>query len=362
MATKRLTNVAQHIHDVAIRYQVYLERLKSGEVAKFDDVLIQLDRQIRAVLSRVGDGKLSSIGQVQLRTLLADVAAQVNQTTNKYTATLNTDLKAVSQYAAEFEARTLAIVVAENTIKKVTTAAFTRAATTPIEATGDLLADFIKGWQNSVVKNVNGAIRVGYSQGQTTAQIVTKIRGTKSAGYKDGILTGKTRRETAAMVRTAVQHVSAQAREATWDANKDIVSGYTWVSTLDSRTTQICKSLDGRVFKVGAGPTPPIHIGCRSVTVANIDGVDVLSLTQRASKGAKGGKAVAADLTYYEWLKTQPSDFQDDALGPTRGELFRKGGLSADDFAKLNLDKNFKPMTLEEMRKKEPAAFRRAGL
>lgn len=71
---------------------------------------------------------------------------------------------------------------------------------------------------------------------------------------------------------------------------------------------------------------------------------------------------VDANLTYYEWLKQQPAAFQDEALGPTRGQLLRDGGLSAERFGRLNLGRDFKPMTLDEMRRKEPGAFRRAGL
>ncbi len=43
-------------------------------------------------------------------------------------------------------------------------------------------------------------------------------------------------------------------------------------------------------------------------------------------------------------------------------ELFRKGGLSAERFAELNLGKNFEPLTLEQMKELEPVAFARAGL
>jgi hypothetical protein len=164
------------------------------------------------------------------------------------------------------------------------------------------------------------------------------------------------------MVRTAVQHASAQARQAVWEENDDIIDGYVWISVLDNRTTQICRSLDGQFFKLGKGPVPPIHIGCRSVTVAHIKDVDVFAHTTRASKGDKGGAQVPASMTYYEWLKTQPASFQDDAIGVERGKLLRDGGMSADQFAKLQLNSNFQPLTLDQMRKKAPQAFKLAGI
>ncbi len=82
----------------------------------------------------------------------------------------------------------------------------------------------------------------------------------------------------------------------------------------------------------------------------------------RASVGPNGGGQVAADLSYYDWLKLQPSAFQDQALGPTRAKLFRDGGLTLERFSELQLDRNFKPLTLEQMKKLEPLAFERAGI
>lgn len=67
-------------------------------------------------------------------------------------------------------------------------------------------------------------------------------------------------------------------------------------------------------------------------------------------------------LSYYDWLKAQPKAFQDDAIGPARGKLFRDGGLSSKQFAKMSLDRNFEPLTLDEMKAKRPNVFEEAGL
>lgn len=120
-----------------------------------------------------------------------------------------------------------------------------------------------------------------------------------------------------------------------------------------------CAALDQRIFEVGKGPRPPLHYNCRSTMLivlkdkyagrGNID--------KRASKDG-----LVENQTYYAWLNKQPKSFQDDVLGESRGKLLRSGGLSADKFAQLQLDKNFKPLTLAEMRLREPLAFEKAGL
>lgn len=353
----------KQLHDLAVQYQVYLERVKAHELTTYDAALVKMDRALRAALSAVGDGALSDLSMRQLETLIARVAKEVSKGADAFIAELTGELKAINAYSTQYENKSLNVGLGAATSAKAISQvkAWQFAMDHPIEATGQLLSSFTEDWKASTLSKVEGVLRTGYAQGQTVGQVVTTLRGTRAANYMDGVLTGQARRQTQAMVRTAIQHVSAQAREAVWATNEDIVDGYIWVSTLDDRTTAICQSLDGRHFEVGKGPTPPIHINCRSVTVASLRGEDPLKGLTRASKGDEPGQ-VPADTTFFEWLKTQPADFQDDAIGPVRAQLLRKGGLSADEFAKLNLGRNFQPLTLAEMREKAPDAFKRAGL
>jgi hypothetical protein len=81
----------------------------------------------------------------------------------------------------------------------------------------------------------------------------------------------------------------------------------------------------------------------------------------RIAKGPDGSEIVPAEMTYYEWLKTQPAGFQDDAIGPVRGRLLQEGGLTAKQFSDWNLGTNFTPLTLDEMKAKEPEVFDRVA-
>lgn len=67
---------------------------------------------------------------------------------------------------------------------------------------------------------------------------------------------------------------------------------------------------------------------------------------------------VPSDITYNEWLKTQPISVQNDALGITKARLFREGGLSVDRF----VNRNGFELTLDELKKREAQAFVKAGL
>lgn len=227
---------------------------------------------------------------------------------------------------------------------------------------GKLLKSFIKGWTIAERERVTGTIRQGFFEGQTNFQIIRNIRGTKAAGYKDGIL-ATTNRNASTVVHTAIQHVSSQARMEVAKANTDIVSEVEMVATLDSKTSQQCRSMDKRRFPVDSGPRPPFHPNCRTtfVLLTKLSEMFAKGAT-RASIGADGAGQVSASLDYYHWLQQQSASFQDVAIGPVRAKLFRKGGLTIERFAELQLDRNFAPLTLAQMKILEPLAFQKASL
>lgn len=121
---------------------------------------------------------------------------------------------------------------------------------------------------------------------------------------------------------------------------------------------------DGKTMQKNYRPKPPFHVGCRTTTTAELDARYKLgdSRSTRASKGDEGGKQVGAKSTYYGWLKQQSAAFQDATVGTTRGKLLRNGGLTSQEFARLNVNDKFQALTLEEMRAKDPEAFESAGL
>ena len=352
----RLTKEGQLLHDLTVKFQVYLERLKAGEMRRIDSTIRDFDEAMKAAMVELGEGP----SRRKLERVLKALRVQMESLSDVQLESYLKTLKKFSKYAMEYTTETINTIAPPGSpaLTPASAASWAAALEAPIQATGDTLQSFIKDWSDSTIKKVEGAVRTGFAQGQTNAEIVRRIRGTKANNFKDGILGGITKREANAMVRTSLQHVSAQAQQTVYDDNSDIISGYIWISTLDSRTTTQCKGLDSKEFQMGKGPIPPIHIGCRSTTIPKIAGVDLLGETTRASEDGQ----VPATTTYYSWLKTQSTEFQNDALGVTRATLFRKGGLSADEFSRLSLDKNFEPLTLEEMKLKNPAAFQRAGI
>lgn len=364
MATKKQP---QSLTNLAIRQQVLLERLKTQTAKDFQSVFDAVSVATRDALALLGTPDLSEVSKTKLNAMLRELRAVNAELIGEATTELQGNFDKIAAWSANFEAQAFGVVLAETRLKVPNAKAIAAdALARPLSVNGQLLEVFTKDWGAAEVDRVNDTIRKAWSQGWTLDRLTTVLNGTKKLNYSDGLVGfpgsngAQMRRNAMAVARTGAQHVAQSARMVVWEENADIITGYRWLSTLDSRTTQICRSLDGNLYELDAGPVPPAHIGCRSTTVAQLSPkFDFLS---EGRERATVDGPIPADTTYYEWLKTQPKEFQEIAIGKTRTKLFRDGGLSAEEFATLNLGRNFQPLTLEQMKQLEPAAFERAGL
>jgi SPP1 gp7 family putative phage head morphogenesis protein len=362
MATVPAEQDAQLLEQTT-RHSVMIERLKAGEVKKFEKYLRQIDTLVRDQLTRK---ELTTYNRQRLEEFLTRVDGKLLDIYKAYADVVQADLVDIALYESTFEASSLNHAFSIDAV--VPSNAVIRAAvfSYPLQVTGldggKLLKPFLSGWTRAETMRVTNTIRLGFGQGQTNAQIIQAVRGTAAQNFTDGVL-AISNRNAASVVQTAIQHVATTARMETLRANTDVVPGYRIVATLDRKTSAQCKSLDGREYEVGKGPVPPFHINCRTTIIP----ITKLSATfssgaTRASVGDAGGRQVDAGLSYYDWLATQSASFQDAALGPVRGKLFRDGGLTPGKFAALQLSTNFKPLTLEQMKTLEPQMFERAGV
>ena len=106
------------------------------------------------------------------------------------------------------------------------------------------------------------------------------------------------------LVRTETTYAANQADLQTY--NELGISSYRYVAMLDSRTSEICRKLDGQIFKVSeaqAGKNfPPMHPYCRSRTISNLEDQD-LDKMKRIARDPETGEyeKVPATMTYKEW-------------------------------------------------------------
>lgn len=84
-----------------------------------------------------------------------------------------------------------------------------------------------------------------------------------------------------------------------------VVRKYEILATLDHRTSEICRSMDGRIFSLNEREVgvnyPPFHPRCRTTVVPYFD--DEINVGERIARDKKGMVYfVPGDMTYDEWF------------------------------------------------------------
>ncbi|MGX2950045.1 minor capsid protein [Ursidibacter sp. B-7004-1] len=203
-----------------------------------------------------------------------------------------------------------------------------------------------------------GLIRQGMLDGKQTSQLISEVKE----------LMATSRRHSETLVRTAVMQVHDKAQEITRDNNLDILNGEQQISTLDLRTSDVCRVRDGKAWDLNKKPIgdhdlpyarPPLHPNCRS-TMRLITkswrelGIDIDEIPESTRASMDG--QIKQGLNYEDWLKGKTPAEQDTVLGKGKADLWRRGVITFRDM----LDQSGRPLTLEQLQnwKEIPQAIR----
>ena len=250
----------------------------------------------------------------------------------------------------------------------------------------------IGGWFNQYrqqdLTRILSAITQATNESLTLADIRKKILGTKEQNYSDGVLV--TTRHSATMIaRTLINGVANNSRMELCKENADDLDGVQFVATLDGKTSFICASLDGTIWKpneMDKVRRPPLHPNCRSTLIPYIEIKDengnVIEMGERSAAEAdfdaeakkaydlkareKGWKRRWEDLSpttrdkyhydarkaytertgkppyrqvsgatnFRDYFEKQPESFKKTWLGETRYQLYTEGKLKINSLVK----------------------------
>ena len=128
------------------------------------------------------------------------------------------------------------------------------------------------------------------------------------------------------------------------DCYKDLgVERYEILATLDRKTSDICQSLDGKVFPMSeyaVGVTaPPFHVWCRTTTVPFFD--DEFELDTKRAARDENGKTyfVPSDMKYKDWEKAFVNGGSKKDLKPIDENPLENFGKSSTIGARANTGK-----------------------
>lgn len=278
--------------------------------------------------------------------------------------TLNSELVQVAGYMSEKVSDSVNLTMSVDLLTPLASAAQLKEIAKDTLIEGAPSKDWWEIQRTDLENRFAREVRIGMTRGESMSDIVDRIRGKIGTGQSGipGIM-DYALRNVEALVRTSVQTVANSARLATLQENDDVVRGIQWVSTLDSRTTPICRTLDGLKWDlekrpIGHGrtfPGPTAHWGCRSTQVPLLRPWSELTSDRKLAKKLeqfdKGTRAsiggqVDDTITYESWLKSQSDSTQLKILGPTRKALWEKGKVGFRDL----VSQDGRPKTIKELR------------
>ena len=195
-----------------------------------------------------------------------------------------------------------------------------------------------------VKQSILDSLRKAGLEGKGTREAV---RGVIQSALDEGFTI--TEREAVTLTRSYIQAANVGAMDAVMEANRELLRGWRWAATLDTRTCFLCASLDGKMYKLGEeSPPMPRHFRCRCIKqwITNnprdwgVPDDEVQRVIrpwverEPGSIGTGGRKILNAGTTkefFGGWWKTLSQSKQDAIIGPTRAALLRDGSISWDD-------------------------------
>lgn len=356
-----MATVNETLQSRAIAHAVLIQRYGTGVADKIVRLLNSADQEIieriaaRLALIEERGFDTGPATSARLNAMLEEIQALNSAIYASLATALTDELIDFSAAEADYQRKALVASIGADLSTTLPAPERLRAIVTESPMEGRLLASWADGMERGRMDRIDAAIRQGMVQGEGTDAIVRRIRGSKAAQYGDGVL-DLSRRSAQAVVRTSVTHVSNVTAQATWKANDNIIKGWQFLATLDSRTTSTCGSKDGQVFPIGEGPIPPLHVNCRSISVPVTKSFRELGIN--ADELPPGTRAtmdgqVAGKTRYEDWLERQSASRQESILGVKRAEAFRSGNIKFKDLVRSDGSL----LTLDQLRKLYPSLF-----
>lgn len=301
-------------HQVAMRGQftriakqaaLHLQALKTSVKAELDEAMTARNWTAVARLRKTF---------VTIDKLIADEYELMSET-------LKAELGDLFVYESEFTSKLLGFDFSSNMVTEKLVESIV--SNDPFD--GKILGEWLDEQRLATQIKVKQTIRLGVLNGLSTSKIVDAL-------YADpGNPFSGARRNAEVMVRTASAHVTSQASLKTFE--RVGFGSYQLSAVLDSRTTPVCRALDGKIYKTSdkGRKVPPFHPGCRTVMIAVSD--DEPAFTDG----------------YEDWLSKQSAGEQESILGSARYRLW-KSGQPLESFVDLD---THHVIPLYELRSKE---------
>lgn len=355
----RPKTVNEVILNRSIRHGIYLTRLAGGEANWLKEQMPALRREVSKEITPL----LADLDPKQVLTeaderLIQETATRGSEVARQHLERLSGEsisrLGQIALNEADFERRLFqkAIPINMNFAAPSDQFLLSMMETEPISG------KTMRGWFSEMTTQtrtaLNDQIRQGMIEGESINDILRRVRGRRENGFNDGVI-GRVGDNAEAIVRSGVMKASNKARQEFHQANPDVVKGYSWVLTLDSRTCSICSHGESQnPYPPDSPPDLPAHVNCRCLSTVITPSFRELGLDidemEPGTRASMNGE-VPDTMTYEQWFDEQSESLQRDILGDTRLQGY-KAGYRVTAFAD-----NGQILNLDQLRAKEPDLF-----
>jgi SPP1 gp7 family putative phage head morphogenesis protein len=112
------------------------------------------------------------------------------------------------------------------------------------------------------------------------------------------------------LIRTELNYISNKGTMKAYEES-EVVDRYQYLATLDSRTSDICREMDGKVFTTKEGQIgvniPPLHPHCRSTTIPYFEDDEISEYIEdrvaRREDGTGKSYKLGKNVTFFEWVE-----------------------------------------------------------
>lgn len=312
-----MDNISTQLSDLAIARSLVLQRVANG---LSNDVAILYNEMIDDISTTIlKSGKISN----HLTKTIKDIKAQLQ------VPDINDNLKDIAQAEVNYTQKAYNSVIGIDLFKNIPPEGAMSAILNTSLIEGASIGAWLKDLENSQAFDVERAIKLGMTLGETNAQLANRLKSTMELSMRNA----------QTIVITATSAVANKARMDFYSANDDVLKGYQSLTVLDGKTSDICISYSGSKYDINFKPIgnskpyrpTPRHFRCRSTHIPilktwrelGIDEDELPTGTQSSDAGY-----LPQDYTFNDFLKTKTKEYQNDVLGVGKAQLWRDGKIT----------------------------------
>lgn len=357
-----MSHITDVIHDSLVKRDVKLIRVEAGLNKSISKQLNEAQDKIIAVLNSIDPTSWKRY-QTQLNKtndVIGEIEKILKEANPVIYATLMEELRSVAIYGVYTTIRDYNKAFGADVFKTNLTRSQIGALATNSFIQGAEIQKLVKKLTVDTQNRIGFSIRNSIINGEDLSTITRNIRGKRENNFRDGILAVSTR-SAKTLIRSSINTIMSNARMQTAAENADVIESIQHLSTLDLRTSDICRARDNLTWTYP--DLEPIdhnlpfvtpgqnHPNCRSTAllipkkfkdmpkrVQN----DIPEKTRASIDGQ-----VPRSMNYEEFLRGRSVEEQKEILGPTKYRLWSEEKITMQDL----LNEDGRPLSVSELLK-----------